>query len=62
MPDVDTTKSFSHAKLNCEFCKKEIPRSAAQTVEGDDYVLYFCGVQCYEAWRRSAHQAKAPKK
>jgi len=34
----------------CEVCMKEIPKSAALSAEDRDYVLYFCGLDCYEEW------------
>jgi hypothetical protein len=36
----------------CEVCTKEVPLSAAKTAEGFDYVMHFCGLDCYEAWQR----------
>lgn len=38
----------------CEVCLKEIPRSEAQTSEVDDYVLHFCGIDCYKKWQDEA--------
>ena len=38
-------------KVSCEICLKEIPRSEAKSEEASDYVLYFCGLNCYEKWR-----------
>ena len=35
----------------CEICLKEIPRSEAKIEEASEYVLYFCGLDCYEKWR-----------
>ncbi len=35
----------------CEICLKEIPRSEAKIEEASGYVLYFCGLDCYEKWR-----------
>jgi hypothetical protein len=37
--------------VSCEVCLKEIPRSVAQKRESEDYVLYFCGLDCYEKWK-----------
>lgn len=31
----------------CECCQ-EIPLDAALTVEGSEYVLHFCGLECYQ--------------
>ena len=38
----------------CEVCEKEIPVSEAIVSEAEDYVLYFCGVECFERWRKKA--------
>lgn len=45
----------------CEHCCKEIPESAAKTVEGADYVRYFCSTECYEKWW-SNNRTNADKK
>lgn len=36
--------------VECEVCLKKIPRSEAQSAEVRDYVVYFCGAECYEEW------------
>jgi hypothetical protein len=38
-------------EVACRVCLKEIPRSEAKIGEASDYVLYFCGLDCYEKWR-----------
>ncbi|STX81290.1 nitroreductase [Legionella busanensis] len=38
-------------KESCFTCLKLIPKSAANSFEGDDYVRYFCGEKCYQAWK-----------
>ena len=38
-------------KIACDVCLKEIPRSEAEIEEVSDYVLYFCGLDCYKKWR-----------
>lgn len=43
-------------KVPCEVCQKEIPLSEAFTSEAEDYVLYFCGAECFEHWRKSAER------
>ena len=35
----------------CEVCLNEIPHSEAGIVEANEYVLYFCGLECYHRWR-----------
>jgi len=39
--------------VTCEICLKELPRSEARVDEVDDYVAYFCGLDCYEKWQQS---------
>lgn len=41
--------------LNCEVCLTEIPESVAQSLEGEDYVHYFCGSDCFEKWKTQHH-------
>jgi len=36
----------------CKVCLTEIPRSEASSSEASDYVVHFCGLDCYEKWRR----------
>jgi hypothetical protein len=36
--------------VECSLCKKLIPPSEAVTVEGHEYVLYFCGADCHAEW------------
>jgi len=40
--------------VSCEMCLKEVPRSEASVPEATDYVLYFCGLDCYQKWRAQA--------
>lgn len=37
-------------KVSCDVCLVEIPQSEARSAEGQDYVRYFCGLDCYERW------------
>ena len=39
-----------HAAVSCEVCMKEVPKSLAHTEEAEDYVLYFCGLDCFDKW------------
>ena len=47
------------ALVACEVCLKEVPQSEAIVPEASDYVAYFCGLECYQQWRRLADAAKA---
>jgi hypothetical protein len=40
--------------LSCEICLKEIPVSEAKSEEATDYVVYFCGLDCYQQWLTQA--------
>ncbi len=37
--------------VSCKECLKQIPHSEAKMEEAGDYVLYFCGLDCYKIWR-----------
>ena len=34
-------------RLSCKVCFKEIPLSEAVNEEATDYILHFCGLDCY---------------
>ena len=38
-------------RLSCEVCLEEIPSSEVPIEEAGDYVMYFCGLDCYGIWR-----------
>ena len=37
--------------IACEVCLKEVPKSEATVPEATDYVVHFCGLECYEKWK-----------
>jgi uncharacterized protein DUF3330 len=37
--------------VTCTVCQHEIPASEAIVPEAVDYLLYFCGLECFEHWR-----------
>ena len=45
-------------QVACEICIKEVPKSEAQSSEASDYVLYFCGIDCYEKWQEEDDSKK----
>ncbi|HKK13434.1 MAG TPA: DUF3330 domain-containing protein [Gammaproteobacteria bacterium] len=49
---VDDASGSPPARVKCETCLREIPRSEATSVEAEEYTLYFCGIDCYQRWRR----------
>ena len=44
----------------CEVCLKEIPRSEALSAEATEYVVHFCGLDCYRAWAANAERRQPP--
>jgi hypothetical protein len=51
---ADTTKPSENKLLSCEICLKEIPASAANSEEVDEYFYYFCGSDCYKEWQQQS--------
>lgn len=49
MSDKITPKEPEH--IPCEICLKEIPVDEAKSFEAVDYVVHFCGLECYEKWK-----------
>lgn len=41
---------------SCYNCLKLVPKSAANTSEGEDYVRYFCGSKCYGEWEKQTQK------
>ena len=50
------SKAVEVDRVACEVCLKEVPRSEAKVPEAADYVMYFCGLECYAKWRALAGQ------
>lgn len=36
---------------HCAACGENLVPAQSQSVEVQDYVLYFCGLDCYQKWR-----------
>lgn len=47
----DTTKFVDPERVACDVCLREVPYTDAQHDEGGDYVMHFCGLECYKMWR-----------
>lgn len=45
------------ALISCAYCMEMVPLSEAHQAEGEDYVMYFCGLDCFAAWRDRADQS-----
>ena len=44
--------------VQCEVCLKEIPLSEATVPEATDYVVHFCGLECFEKWKGQSDASK----
>ncbi|MDH5766666.1 MAG: DUF3330 domain-containing protein [Gammaproteobacteria bacterium] len=44
--------------VECSQCLKEIPASEAKNAEGTDYVVHFCGLECYDKWIKDRPEEK----
>ena len=49
--EKSTQKPAAPHTVECGVCMKQIPRSEAKSAEGDQYTLYFCGLDCYQKWK-----------
>lgn len=49
---MDATTPVEQDLVSCEMCLKEVPRSEAAVPEATDYVVYFCGLACYQQWQQ----------
>lgn len=38
--------------VKCDVCLKEVPVSEAKNAEAADYVAHFCGLACFDKWRK----------
>ncbi len=54
------SENSPEALVSCKVCLKEIPRSVASSQEGSDYVLYFCGDNCFVEWQKGQTEAGKP--
>lgn len=47
--------------VQCDVCLKEIPASDSKNVEASDYVSHFCGLECYDKWRKQPEAEESSK-
>lgn len=48
---VEQKKTAQDEMVPCKVCFKEISISEAESEEATDYVLHFCGLDCYSKWK-----------
>jgi len=44
--------------IDCSVCLEEIPASEARVFEAQDYIQYFCGIDCYDKFQRKPGHVK----
>jgi len=44
--------------ISCKTCLESVPLSESQISEAEDYIAYFCGLECYDLW---IHQQQTEK-
>ena len=49
-------QQISYELVDCEICLNEIPISEAKSEEACEYVAHFCGLDCYDKWRRQQEE------
>jgi hypothetical protein len=50
----------NETNFRCTVCEHEVPLSEAVVREASDYMAYFCGLECYERWRKQAGAFVSP--
>lgn len=48
---VTNDKRVELELVACDVCLKEIPKSDAMVPDVTDYIVHFCGLDCYEKWK-----------
>ncbi len=56
MSDKTTSKEPEH--VSCDICMKEVPIDEANSFEAVDYVVHFCGLACFEKWKKKKQSAQ----
>jgi len=42
--------------VSCDICLNEVPKCSGKIMEIEDYVMYFCGLECFDKWHKQADQ------
>lgn len=59
---LETTAPEEQELISCEICLTSIPKERAQHAETDDYVAYFCGLECYDQWVKQNPRSESSDK
>ncbi len=54
----ENNKINQEEKIACKVCLNEVPVSETKNEEAADYVLHFCGLDCYDQWQGQDPQEK----
>ena len=52
---------MTEEKIICCVCKKEIPKSAAMSAEGEEYVRHYCSLECMDFYKKNKPDKKDDK-
>ena len=53
------SSSSGEKKVACQVCMKEVPLSEAKNAEAVDYVAHFCGLDCYDQWKKKSEKTSS---
>ena len=42
--------------ISCQTCLDSVPLSESKISEAEEYVAYFCGLECYDLWIHQKQQ------
>jgi len=56
---IEQKKIIEPEKVACEVCFKEIPLSEATSVKATDYIVYYCGLECYDKWKKQTEKTES---
>lgn len=57
MATTSNDKPVELELVACDICLKEVPISEATVPEATDYVVHFCGIECYQKWKQQGEPA-----
>jgi len=57
-----SNKPVEVGRVACNVCLKEVPISEAKVAEATDYVVHFCGLECYDKWKNQRGKPDQVKK
>lgn len=54
----DNTLPTDEQLVSCKLCLESVPLSESEIPEAEDYVAYFCGLECYDVWKKLQSEEK----